>query len=206
MDGNNRWSKINSVNKNEGYKRGAENLLNLTKYVFNKTEANYVSAFALSKNNLSRSISTLNTIKRVLSFCLDKIEKEKIDFNVKFIGDLSFLDNNLKKKIQILNDKKPYIKNLIIFMNYGGLEDIEYAAKKYLIHKNKFSKNLLTSELPDPDLLIRTGGFNRISNFMLYQISFTEIFFYKKLWADYKYSDLSKTLIKFRNIERKFGK
>ena len=206
MDGNNRWAKKNFFNNLEGYKHGADNLINLTKYLFNKTETKYVSAFALSRNNLSRSVRTINSIKKVLSIYLDKIEHDKIKFNIKFIGDLNFLDIKIKSKISNFNKIQNHKKTLIIFMNYGGIEDIHIAAKNSLVQKKDFKKCLLTSNIPDPDILIRSGGFNRISNFMLYQISFTELYFYKKLWPDLNVEDLKRCIYKYRNIERKFGK
>ena len=205
MDGNNRWSKKNLVNNIDGYKQGAENLLKLTKYLFNKTETKYVSAFALSKNNLTRSIRLINSIKKVLSLYLNKIENEEINFNIRFIGNFNFLDKNVRQKIFELNKIQNFNKTLIIFMNYGGREDIEDASINYMLKKKKFFNLLSTSYIPDPDILIRSGGFNRISNFMLYQISFTEIFFKKKLWPDFNNEDLKKIISKYRNTVRKFG-
>ena len=91
-------------------------------------------------------------------------------------------------------------------MNYGGVEDIELASKNSKKDNKKFKDSISTFNLPNPDILIRSGGFHRISNFMLYQIAFTEIFFYKKLWPDINIQDVKKSIDIFRNIERKFGK
>ena len=206
MDGNNRWSKKNSLNSFTGYKQGADNLLKLTNYIFRNTETKYVSAFALSKNNLSRSVKIINSIKKILSLYLDKIDKDKVEFNIKFIGNLSFLDVKVRKKISELGRIQNFNKTLIIFINYGGTEDIELASKNSHKYNKKFRNSISTFDLPDPDILIRSGGFHRISNFMLYQIAFTEIFFYKKLWPEVKIQDLKTVIYKFRNIERKFGK
>ena len=206
MDGNNRWSKKNSLNNISGYKQGAEKLLKLTNYIFEKTEIRYVSAFALSKNNLLRSVKTINSIKKVLTLYLNKVEKDKVEFNIKFIGNLNFLDFKTKKQISELNKIQNFNKTLIIFMNYGGVEDIELASKNSKKYNKKFKNSISTFDLPNPDILIRSGGFHRISNFMLYQIAFTEIFFYKKLWPDFNIQDVKKSIDIFRNIERKFGK
>ena len=206
MDGNNRWSKKNSLNNFNGYKHGADNLLKLTNYLFQNTETKYVSAFALSKNNLSRSVKIINSIKKILSLFLDKTDKDKVKFNIRFIGNLSFLDVKVRKKISDLSRIQNFNKTLIIFINYGGTEDIELASKNSHKYNKKFKNSISTFDLPDPDILIRSGGFHRISNFMLYQIAFTEIFFYKKLWPDVKIQDLKTVIYKFRNIERKFGK
>ena len=206
MDGNNRWSKKNSLNSFTGYKQGADNLLKLTSYIFRNTETKYVSAFALSKNNLSRSVKLINSIKKILSLYLDKIDKDKVEFNIRFIGNLSFLDVKVRKKISELGRIQNFNKTLIIFINYGGTEDIELASKNSHKYNKKFRNSISTFDLPDPDILIRSGGFHRISNFMLYQIAFTEIFFIKKLWPEVKIQDLKTVIYKFRNIERKFGK
>ena len=91
-------------------------------------------------------------------------------------------------------------------MNYGGREDIEQAAKKNNKSIAHFKNNLITNKISDPDILIRTGGYNRLSNFLLYQLAFTEIFFVKKLWPDFNTTDLKKLISKFYKIERKFGR
>ena len=206
MDGNNRWSKRNKIDKYNSYKKGANNLLNLTNYIFTNTKSSYVSAFALSKNNLNRSKNLINILKYLLLEFVDKlITKEiKFKFKIKFIGDRRFLNTELNKKIdQLENLHKQSKKCLIIFINYGGKSDIQQASYNYyLYHKSKkrglkFENFLLTKKFPDPDLLIRTGGFSRISDFLTYQISFTELFFIKKLWPDFNNRDLSKILNKY---------
>ena len=205
MDGNNRWSKKNSISKFLSYKKGSEKLLNLTNFLFDNTEAQFVSSFALSKNNLFRSKSTLNVIKKVLSETLDQIENHNISFDINFIGNFHFLDFKLQKKIKLINSNSKFKKKLFIFLNYGGRDDIESASLKTK-NKNGLKKNLMTKDVPDPDLLIRTGGFSRISDFMLYQIAFTDLFFINKYWPDFKINDLKKIILRFRDIERKFGK
>ena len=213
MDGNNRWSKKNNCNKYYGYKKGANTLIKLTNYIFDYTDAKYISAFALSKNNLSRSKNLITTLKKVLlEFLNKKIDKQiLIDFNIKFIGDRTFLDDDINSKIdsveKIQNKSK---KLLLIYINYSGKDDIKQAAYRYNIYRNKnkseFEDYLLTKGIPDPDILIRTGGFKRLSNFLIFQCSFTEFFFINKLWPDLKKKDLSNILNKFYLLERKFGR
>ena len=106
--------------------------------------------------------------------------------------------------IKAINKKNIFKKKLILYLNYGGKEDIEQAAKSNLY--NSVEKNLLSRGFPDPEVLIRTGGFNRLSNFLLYQISFTELFFLKKLWPDLNSTDIKKIISNYRKIKRKFGK
>ena len=115
----------------------------------------------------------------------------------------------INKKIdQLERLKKNNNKTLLIYINYSGKNDIEQAALKY--HQNfkkidKFNNYLLTTGIPDPDILVRTGGFNRLSDFLIYQSSFTELFFLKKLWPDLNKKDVSKIFSKYNSIERKFG-
>ena len=214
MDGNNRWSKKNKCNRYIGYKKGANTLLKLSNYIFDNTDTKYISAFALSKNNLNRSNKLISTLKKILLEFLNKVIDDEIsyNFNIRFIGNINFLDSNIKKKINELESlKKNYKKNLLIYINYSGKYDIQQAALKY--HQNfidkkqklKFYNFLLTSGVPDPDILIRSGGFKRLSDFIIYQSSFTELFFLKKLWPELNINDLAKIFIKYYSLERKFG-
>ena len=189
MDGNNRWSKKNQCNKYSGYKKGANTLLKLSNYIFNHSDTKYISAFALSKNNLNRSKNLISTLKKILLEFLNKIIENEIkyNFNIKFIGNRNFLSSEINKKIDKLECLKiNNQKNLLIYVNYSGKKDIQQAAFNY--HQNyndslNFDSFLMTTSIPDPDLLIRTGGFNRLSDFLIYQSSFTELFFFKKIMA-----------------------
>ena len=214
MDGNNRWSKKNNFSKYDGYKKGADTLIKLSNYIFDYTDIKYISAFALSKNNLSRSKNLISTLKKILLEFLNKVNDNEIkyNFNIKFIGDRDFLNSEIIQKIDQLESlKKKYKKNLLIYINYSGKSDIHQAALKYYIKykKNnlrpKFDSFLLTKDIPDPDILIRTGGFKRLSDFLMYQSSYTELFFLNKLWPEFKTNDLSKIFLKYYSIERKFG-
>ena len=211
MDGNNRWSIANKIDKYSSYKKGANKLIEITNFIFENYKINYISAFALSRHNLKRGKSLLNMIENLLVDFLDQSNKKKnINFRVKFIGQLNFLPKKVVlrlKKLEELNMKSK--KNLIIYLNYSGKDDIHNAltsmskSKKHNI-KN-FEKFLLTSSIPDPDILIRSGGYKRLSDFMLYQVSFTELFFSNKLWPDIKKIDIKRYIDKFYKIDRKFG-
>ena len=213
MDGNNRWSKKNNIDKYNGYKKGANTLINLTNYIFENTSTKYISAFALSKNNLNRSKKLITTLKKVLIEFLDKTITDNINskFNIRFIGDKKFLSKEINQKIDLLESSKINSKNyLIIFINYSGKSDIDQAAHKYYSNKKNYNNYLLkdfllTKNIPDPDLLIRSGGFSRLSDFIIYQSTFTELFFTKKLWPDLTKRDLSNIFNKYYAIERKFG-
>ena len=192
MDGNNRWSKKNDFNKFKGYKAGVENLLKIADHLFNQNKVNYISAFALSKNNLKRPKSLINVLKNILTEFLDNESKLNSckKYNIRFIGDKNFLSKEINSKIDYIeNLKKNSKKYLIIYLNYSGRQDIIQAAKKFKLSKTKnssFLKFLSTSKFPDPQILIRTGGFKRISDFLIFQITFTEFFFYEKIVARFK--------------------
>ena len=211
MDGNNRWSKKNNKTKYFSYKLGAKKLIDLSKFIFDSYDINFVSAFALSKHNIKRGSYLQNIIKRVLRDFLDQdSHKNNYNFNITFKGDLSFLPKKMVKEIKNLEKSNKKSKNqLIIYLNYSGRDDIIAATKS--LNKNKISNELIfqkflkSSKTPDPDMLIRSGGFKRLSDFFLYQVSFTDFFFTKTLWPDVKKSQIKKFINEFYKIERKFG-
>ena len=211
MDGNNRWSKKNNKTKYFSYNLGAKKLIDLSKFIFDNYDINFVSAFALSKHNIKRGSYLQNIIKRVLRDFLDQdSHKNNYNFNITFKGDLSFLPKKMVKEIKNLEKSNKKSKNqLIIYLNYSGRDDIIAATKS--LNKNKISNELIfqkflkSSKTPDPDMLIRSGGFKRLSDFFLYQFSFTDFFFTKTLWPDVKKSQINKFINEFYKIERKFG-
>ena len=212
MDGNNRWSKKNSQSKIDSYSKGAQKILSLSENIFKNYNVNYISAFALSNNNLNRAKTLINILKDILhKFLSDEKKISKINFQIIFLGDLRFLGKNLNSKIEDLEKRNKNKKHkLLIFLNYSGRKDIESTYKNEKINslnKNNFRVNklLLTRNLPDPEILIRTGGHQRISDFMLYQLAFTELFFLKKLWPDISNSDVRAVISKYKLINRKFG-
>jgi len=210
MDGNNRWSKKNKTSKLNSYSKGAENLINLANFIFQNTEIDTISAFALSSKNLQRPKTTINMIIKILDKFLDKfLSDNQHRFSYIFKGDLKFLRKKTRTKIKKIEDiTKNHSKSLIILINYSGQADlinsfIRTNKQNLPINKDNIKKNLQVSE--EPDILIRTGGFQRISDFFLFNISFTELFFTKKLWPDFNKNDFSKILNKYQKIERKFG-
>jgi undecaprenyl diphosphate synthase len=211
MDGNTRWAKKNNQSLYNSYKTGSLKLLNLSNYLFQNYDLSFVSSFALSSHNLKRSAKTISILKNVLNNFIDSNANDnKYKFNIKFIGDLSFLDPSLIIKLNRLeSNKKNYNQSLLIFLNYSGRQDIidsiNKQKKNTKIKIENFNYYLSTNFFPNPDLIIRTGGFQRISDFMLFQIAFSELIFLKKLWPDINSSDLRKIINKYSNIERKFG-
>ena len=211
MDGNTRWAKKNNQNLYDSYKKGSLKLLNLTEYLFKSYDMSFVSSFALSSHNLKRSVKTISILKKVLNDFLDSnINEDRYKFSIRFIGDLTFLNSSLIAKLKNLEAKKQnFNKSLIIFINYSGRQDIinsiNSQKKNDLIKKDNLNYFLSTKDFPNPDLIIRTGGFQRISDFMLFQIAFSELIFTKKLWPDISNSDLKSMIKKYHDTERKFG-
>ena len=208
MDGNNRYSKKNNISNFHSYKKGAEKILKISSYIFKNYQTNTISAFALSSSNLKRPKKILNTILEVLNYFLDQ-KLNNLNFKIDFRGDLTFLSPQVNSKIKKLRDlQSQNNKKLIIYINYSGKLDIINAAKSFKNERfdsDKFKNKLLSQDTPDPDILIRTGGFQRISDFFLYQISFTELFFLRKLWPELSNSDIKKIILSFQKVERKFG-
>ena len=211
MDGNNRWSKKNGVSLSKSYDKGVNNLLKIAEYCFFKHNINNVSAFALSSHNMLRSKRVIKPILKLLDIYLDEFitNHHKYKYNIKFIGKFDVFNNKIITKISKINSQNNYKKNLIIALNYSGSEDILNAS--YLLSKNKNNKlklkNFLsTSDYPNPDLLIRTGGFQRLSDYFLFQVGFTELFFLNTLWPNFKSKSIDTIISNFLKIERKFGK
>lgn len=212
MDGNNRWAKKNNINPYNSYIKGSEKLLEISEYIFSNYDTKYITAFALSKNNLKRPTEKIKTLKAVIEYFLENLDSiSKFKFRILLKGNLGFLNKKLIKKINDLNSRNlEFAKTLLILINYSGQDDIINSLIKInnlnlKPNKTNFEKNLLLGSFPNPDILIRTGGYCRISNFMLYQLSFTDFFFLKKLWPDLKKNDVKKIINNFKKINRKFG-
>ena len=211
MDGNNRWSNKNDISLFETYKLGANKLFKLSNHLFNKKNISTVSAFTFSVNNQKRSKKIISIINKLLNYYLDDIlNNQSFDFRIKFFGDISYFSKEIQKQItsiEKININSSYTLN--IFLNYGGQEEIVDTVN-YFRRTNKIVTKVevdkfFNKKYNTPELLIRTGGFKRISNFILYQLSFTEFVFINKLWPDFSISDLNKIISKYKFIERKFG-
>ena len=213
MDGNNRWSIKRKINLFDSYLVGSKKLLSISNYIFSNYETKYITSFALSKNNLNRPSEKLKTLIKVLEYFVDDKHKlNEFKFNILIKGNFSFLNRKLIKKINQLNlDNKNYSKSLIILLNYSGQDEIYDSVKQIVknkekVNKNNFEKNLLLSGIPNPDMLIRTGGYNRISNFMLWQLAYAELYFTETLWPDFKKENFFEAILNYQNRERRFGK
>ncbi len=212
MDGNGRWGLKYKNSRNLGHKEGLKTVEMVMKYCIKK-QIKFLTLYAFSTENWKRPLKERNYLFNLLeSYLKDKLEKinnEKI--KIKILGEKNF-SNKLNKLLDFAEKKTRNNAKLQInlALNYGSKNEIVYAfnklRKKKRISENDVSKSLFTKNIPDPEILIRTGNTQRLSNFLLWQIAYTEIFFEKKLWPDFKSEDLNRVIKKFSNIKRNFGK
>ena len=212
MDGNGRWGLKHKNSRNLGHKEGLKTVEMVMKYCIKK-KIKFLTLYAFSTENWKRPLKERKYLFRLLEIYLneklEKLNNEKI--KIKVLGEKKFY-NKLNKLLDFAEKKTIRNKKLQInlALNYGSKKEIVYAfnklKKKSKISENDINNNLYTKNIPDPEILIRTGNTQRLSNFLLWQAAYTEIFFEKKLWPDFKDKDLNKIVKKFSNIKRNFGK
>ena len=213
MDGNGRWGLKNKKSRNSGHKAGLSTVENIIKHTI-KNNIKFLTLYAFSTENWKRpqkEISFLfNLLQNFLKKKTNKLNKNGI--KLKIIGDKSNFSNKLKKALinseKITKNNKKLQINLAL--NYGAKNEILNAIslikkKKISFTENNINKNLYTNDSPNPDILIRTGNTKRLSNFLLWQIAYTEIFFEKKLWPEFSTQDYNRILEKFKQLKRNFG-
>ena len=213
MDGNGRWGIKHKKSRNAGHKAGLYTVEVIIKECLIQN-IKYLTLYTFSNENWKRPKEEINYLFDLLNnFLTNKInELNKKKIKVMFMGELNKLPNNLKKIIRS-SEKKTSNNKLLqinVALNYGSKNEIIKSLKfinkkKISINEKNVTKNLFTKNIQDPDILIRTGNTKRLSNFMLWQLAYTEIFFEKKLWPDFKGSDFKKILKRFRSIKRNFG-
>ena len=210
MDGNGRWGKKKKRGRNFGHFKGVETIkkiVNISKIL----KIPIITFYVFSQENWKRPKSEIKFLFRLIeSYFKKEIENVKSEgIRINIFGNFTKLPSNLKKIlnkcITLTKNNKKIIVNLAI--NYSSRNEILLAAKKSKkkINLRNFEKNLFFKNLPDPEILIRTGGKQRLSNFMLWQLAYTELFFLKKLWPDFTPADLKKILVKYKMIKRNFG-
>lgn len=214
MDGNRRWGKQNSVSQLQAYNFGANKLEEIIS-VLPTYNVKCVTFYAFSKENWQREASEISTLKTLLvNFLTNKVSKF-ITEEVKFIciGNYKEFGVEVANKIEELQNKTCNFTKLTVCMalNYSAKEEVVDAVNTLInlnlpITPNNISNNLYTSNLPNLDLIIRTGGHNRLSNFLLWQSAYSEIFFIDKLWPDFTLQDLQNIFNNFKNIQRNYGK
>tara|TARA_B000000557_G_scaffold142635_1_gene115809 strand:- start:5096 stop:5773 length:678 start_codon:yes stop_codon:yes gene_type:complete len=213
MDGNGRWGLKKNKTRNYGHLRGIETVEKIIQASLKK-RLKFLTLFTFSTENWRRPRSEINFLFKLLENYIEK-ELEKLikqSIKIKIIGNLNKIPSNLKrklKKVEILT-KKNFKLQINVALNYGSRQEIVFTLKKLnkkksLINEKIISQNLYTKNIPDPDILIRTGNTNRLSNFLLWQLQYSEIFFEKKLWPDFNQRDFYKILEKYNKIKRNFG-
>ena len=214
MDGNGRWGLKKYNDRNKGHFYGLQNINKVIKNCI-KLHIKYLTLYTFSTENWNRPKKEIEYLFFLFKFFyqknFNKINKNNI--RIKFIGDLKNIPADLKVIIKKIQEKtKTNNRITVVFaFNYGAKSELINAFKK--IHKNKkkkiseelISNNLYTKNMPDPDILVRTGGEKRLSNFLLWQLSYAELFFIKKSWPDFNFLDLKKIVNKFSGIKRRFG-
>ena len=214
LDGNKRWAKKNNINLQDAYKKGLENILELTKNCL-EIKLKYLTLFTLSSENIQRQ--SVNNIFQVIyddfSFFFEKIIEEK-KVKIKVVGSKLNLPIKILKLIDHCEyetkDNKQLILNLAF--NYGFKNEIRQVLQKIkddssikINSMKNINELFLLGNIKDPDLLIRTGGEKRLSNFIMYNLTYTEIFFIDTLWPDFKFEELEILIAKYKTIKRNYG-
>ena len=220
MDGNRRWAKEHGLNTKLGHKEGAENLKRLTRYA-NKIGLEYLTVYAFSTENWKRSEEEVGALMILFKTYLDDLTKaaDTENIRIKFFGHIESLSLTIQKSIKkaIEKTKNNTGTTLCIAFNYGGRDEITKAVKEIAedvkngkvdiddINENMISNHLYTKDEPDPDLLIRTSGEIRLSNFLPWQLVYTEFVFVNKYWPDFSSEDLDEAIKTYEKRNRKFG-
>ena len=213
MDGNGRWGLKNKNSRNLGHKSGLKTVEKIIKSSI-KYNIKYLTLYTFSTENWKRPKLEIQFLLNLLeSFLKEKIEKlVKNGVKLKIIGDLKKFPKKIQSSLKSAQKKSDKNKKLLLILalNYGSKNELVNAIrkikeKKMKINKSSVTKSLYTKGIPNPDLLIRTGNTNRLSNFLLWQLSYSEIFFVKKMWPDFNERDYKNVLDKFKKIKRNFG-
>ena len=216
MDGNGRWGLKKYKDRNKGHYFGLQNINKIIKDCI-KINIKYLTLYTFSTENWNRPKKEIDYLFFLFKYFykknFNKLNKNNI--KIKFIGNLKNIPKDLKVIIKKIQDKtKNNSAITVIFaFNYGAKSELVNAIKNIIKNKNKVNKinedlinnNLYTKNIPDPDILIRTGGEKRLSNFLLWQLSYAELFFINKNWPDFNFLDLKQIINTFRVTKRKFG-
>jgi len=220
MDGNRRWARERNLNVSDGHKRGAETLENIARYC-NKIGIKHLTVYAFSTENWKRAKEEVGALMNILRFYLDKFSKQADTENmvIKVLGDITALETGIQKSIQkaIERTKSNTGLTMNIALNYGGRAEIIKAIKEIAqdvkdgnmdidsISEDVVNSKLYTAGQPDPDLLIRTSGELRTSNFLPWQLVYSEFYFVQKYWPDFAESDIDEAIQVYQKRNRKFG-
>ncbi len=217
MDGNGRWAKKRKLPRVEGHRAGAKAVREVIE-ICARLGINFLTLYSFSKENWRRPRKEVDTLWRLLKMNLRNEDKVLVEnkFRLIAIGQREQIPADVRKELERVEKLTKEHKNLtiILALNYGGRDEIVDAVKKISkdydfdvdsLDEKKFSQYLYTSDIPDPDLLIRTSGELRVSNFLLWQIAYSEIWITKVLWPDFRKKQLLQALVDFQKRERRFG-
>lgn len=215
MDGNGRWAKKRGKSRTEGHRAGAKAALEAVK-LLQKYDIHHITLYAFSTENWKRPKDEVDGLMSLIHEYIDGVMipalKEKKDFSIKFIGDKSALSKELRDKCieaESISENTPYVCN--IALNYGGRSEIVNAANSAIrdgyteLDEQILSSYMYTSHSPDPDVIIRTGGDFRISNFLLWQSAYSELIILDTLWPDFGEDDVKKCISEYKSRRRRFG-
>ena len=220
MDGNRRWAKQNKLDVRLGHKKGAETIDKIAKYC-NKIGIKYLTVYAFSTENWKRSKEEVSALMLILQNYLEDFAKKADveNIRIKMLGNREGLSDGILKKIDSVVERTKNNTGLTfnVAFNYGGRDEIVNAVKKIAkdlenkvisiedINENIITENLYTNEIPDPDLMIRTSGEIRTSNFLPWQLVYSEFYFTNKLWPDFTEEDLNEAINEYNRRTRNFG-
>lgn len=221
MDGNGRWAQKRGLPRNAGHKKGAETVIEIAKSV-KELGIEYMTIYAFSTENWKRSDEEVSGLMNLLREYLDKNfeELKKNDVRIAFIGERYMLDSDIVAKMKKLEEETKNNKSLVlqVALSYGSRQEILSAVKRAVeiakksgltsddITEKMFSDMLYTANVPDPDLLVRTSGEQRISNYLLWQIAYSELCFTDTYWPDFTKEELINIVENFKTRERRYGK
>ena len=221
MDGNGRWAKKRLMPRIKGHEQGSKSVVSAIKSC-KKFGIKYLTLYAFSVENWSRPKDEISGLMKLLLKFVDKYEKELHENKVRLrvLGRIEDLPDNVREVLErVIEDTSCYTEyNLNLALSYGGRTEIVYAAKQIAnkvasgdlsvdeIDEHVFAENLYLPGIPDPDLMIRTSGEMRISNFLLWQLSYAELYITDVLWPDFREKEFYKALVEYNNRDRRFGK
>jgi undecaprenyl diphosphate synthase len=220
MDGNGRWAKERGLPRAEGHRAGAESIREVTEACI-ELGVKYLTLYAFSSENWNRPKNEVDALMKLLDRFLDEkaSELDKQNIRLQAIGDLERLPAATRKRLDRIQEqtKNHETMTLVLALSYGAREEITAAVRAIAkaavageilpeeIDAKLISQNLYTKDIPDPDLLIRTSGEMRVSNFLLWQISYSEIVIVKKMWPDFRQGDLFDAVEEYHKRHRRFG-
>ena len=217
MDGNGRWAKSKGKLRVFGHKNGVKSVRDTVEGAA-EIGIEYLTLYAFSSENWNRPEREVNALMTLLVSAINKETKTLMDNNIRLstIGDINKLPSKAQKELQeaILKTKDNTRMTLVLALSYSGRGEIINAVRNIIkdgkkpeeINEDTFQQYLTTKSVPDPELLIRTSGEYRISNFLLWQIAYSELYFTDTLWPDFRRADLYKAILNYQNRERRFGK